>query len=274
MSVHKNLFLIPFLFAVVIASMFASATGSYAQQSSESIDARRGKISVIATGVFESDADQLEITATLSHSGKTIVEAGEKFKSSRSKLVDALNPMDFPDLAIVSLGKSLSPSAGNQMDMVAEMMVGGGEPDANAAFTFKESMTIVVPHESGDLAEVAEVIKRIEEQLVGCGATLGSPTSPYTVSFGMSSAVIASLADSQAAETAAWSDAIGKAKAKARTLAKLSDLTLGKIVSVRESDAASAGTLPDLYAGMMGEKTGGLGKVKTRCSLVVDFEAN
>lgn len=269
MFVRKNIFLSPVVLLALGAAVSLNASVASAQQPS---NLNRGTISVVATGVCESDADQLEITATLSQSGKTIVEAGEKFKSSRTKLANTLNTMDFPDLVIISSGKSLASAAGNQMDMVAEMM-GGGAPEADGGFTFKESMTIVVPHDSIDLSQVAELVKRIEEQLVSCGATLGSPTSPYTVSFGTTSSVVASLSDTSAAQTAAWSDAFSKAKAKAKTLAELSELKLGKIVSVREAEAAEV-TIPDLYSEMMGDKTGNLGKVQTRRSLIVEFEAN
>lgn len=235
-----------------------------------------GRISVTATGEAVAIPDQLEILATLSVKEKTPAEAGEVFAKKREQLSNALNPMDFPDLEIKSMGKKIA-NTQNENDMVVVFDPGGPAEPKEVSYTAKESLRIIVKQNGDDFAEGIELLTRVEEQVSSCGGTIGKPQVQYMPISNSDSLIFASLSDRSTATEQAWADAISKARAKAEKLAKLSGLKLGKIVSVTEASDATGDPFSQFYssmAGIDGGQNGSVGEIKIMASLIIEFAAN
>lgn len=227
-----------------------------------------GTITVVGVGKASAQSDQLVIQATLSKDGKTIAEAAKNFATSFKKLTNSLNPMDFAGIELKSLGKTIAEPNNSQMMGVVMPVLGADVEVPPTSYAVSESFEILLPNKPEQLAELADLVQRVEEKVVLSGGKLGRGSSSYNSGGSM---VWGTLADLSPTETEAWKDAIAKAKKKAAVLAELSGVKLGKIVSVRDSESGSANVLAAIYAENSGVQQ--LGDVKVSRSLTVEFEA-
>lgn len=192
-------------------------------------------ISVVGSSSINVPVDQVKIVVKLSQSDEKLDAAFEKFKAQKQQFVDKMNPMDFADVTVKYLGKSV----GNNQSTNAVAMMGfggGGQVEDAAPFGVSESVEISMEFNPDQFEPTMDKVCKIVEAMQDIDAEIGT-SNPAMAIYGIESSglLTGSIADPSVAEKEAFAEALQDARTKAEILAELAGLELGKVVGIAES---------------------------------------
>jgi uncharacterized protein YggE len=174
-------------------------------------------IMVVGQGSARMEPDVARVSVGVETSAETVDEAVAENTARMESIMDALAAAGIDDKDIQTTNYSI------QLDRYREPMPRAGEEEEQPPITYRVSNMVNVTVR--DLDSIGEVIDAVVE----AGAN-----SVWGVSFG--------LDDPSLAQAAARADAVADAEARAQSLADLSGVELGPVMSI--SEVISGGAVP------------------------------
>jgi uncharacterized protein YggE len=204
-------------------------------------------IVVHGTGSASTRPTQIEMSATLTGEAELAADARVKFRDAKKRAQAAIASLKEPELSMLPGGLSVGTGVGANAQMM--MMRGMAVPNTPQSVRLSEVSRIVLANtDKLEPDEMLDKLLKIIDVAKDAGLQIGpAPARNYyemqvraqegaegiaTVSF--------KLPDSTALREKAYKVAIEDAKSKAQSLAELSGVKLGRIVSVREDAAGAA----------------------------------
>jgi uncharacterized protein YggE len=201
------------------------------------------RVTVMATGRSSVAPDVAEVRATVTGNAPLAEDALKRFRENHRRALQALNALKLADLTIHEGGLSIQSTNPNAQNIM--QMMGQGNANQPTTVTVAEILTIRLAgidrqKEQDVIAKVVKIVDATKD----AGMTMGSgkPTSMVAIQLGSDGkAKLAMFRSTKAEEAraAATRDAMKAARQKAETLAALSNLTLGRVVSAREASLAT-----------------------------------
>ena len=206
----------------------------------------RNGISVKATGVVKLRADVLELEGRVSGNAELAGDAITKYRSNRVRSVEAIEALQIPGLKVKG-GRIEITSALDQAAQQAMMRGMAAQASANRPLNVAEPLSIRVDGiDKLTDEQIIETLVKILDAGKDAGITLGAKEgqpayNPYTGQFNNNGQALARfrLSDVEGARQKAFEDAMKNATRQGERLAKLANVTLGKVRSINESAAAT-----------------------------------
>jgi hypothetical protein len=201
-------------------------------------------ITVTAKGVAEAMPDVVELVATVEGNAELAGDALEKFRGNKRRLLESLDKLKLPELAVA--GSGLSINSGTPVSMMAVLQAGqSNEAKVADKVAFQEHVTITLSGISGMSAEdLLQALTRIVDVVKDAGAPIGgAPKGMLEMQLGGAKpAALATfkLGDPAALRGKAYQAALDEARATAGRLAEAARVELGEIVGIRESAVPAA----------------------------------
>jgi uncharacterized protein YggE len=216
-------------------------------QSTDQSAVKPSQITVVGTGSVLVTPDTVKITVGVSEQDTTVQAAQSKADATMAAIIDKLKAAGITDKDYRTAQFSVEPV----MDFNNPTK---GQPNGTLTGFRVVNMIEITLH---DTSQAASLI----DSLVTAGAN-----TIYGINF--------SVSNPEAIQQQAYEQAVQDAKARAEKLAALSNLTLGKIVSVSESGAGVPGPIYDKAIGMGGGGAIAPGQQSIQTALVVVYEAS
>lgn len=179
-------------------------------------------VTVVATGTVYSPPDRIEMAVTVNGSAELAGEAATKYRGQKERLNEALKTLGVEGLTTRNGKVNVGGQSKMQRNQYGQMVPSG----SGGSFNLTETVIIELPASENTLDTVTKIYD--------VGKDLGIAfVNPPT---GGGSLVGAKFLKSEEAEAAAYEDAMGKARKKAESLAKLSGRELGEVLSVSASN--------------------------------------
>ncbi len=204
-------------------------------------------IVVHGTGSATTRPSQIEMSATLMGEAELAADARVKFRDAKKRALAAIASLKEPELSMLPGGLSVGTGVGANAQMM--MMRGMAVPNVPQSVRLTEVSRIILANtDKLEPEEMLDKLLKIIDVAKDSGLQIGpAPARNYyemqvraqegqegiaTVSF--------KLPDSTALRAKAYKVAIEDAKSKAQSLADLSGVKLGRIISVHEDGAGAA----------------------------------
>lgn len=254
--------------------------------------AARADEGIVVQGAGQAKArpTQVEIQASISGEAEIASDATVKFRDARKRALAAIEALKNPDLKVESAGISVNqPMDANQQQMMMQGRSGGGAVKQKVQVA--ENSKIVLANVDKLTPEaLLEMVLKIVDTAKDAGFQIGpgAASNYYEIQARMGAAnsiVSFKIPDTAALRDQAYQAAIEDAKAKARKLADLAGVKLGRVISIQEAPAAKADSAMPNYIyymmGLMGGKGGSddkslvgstFGELTMNVNLTVQFE--
>lgn len=209
-------------------------------------------ITVTAKGVVEAMPDVVELVATVEGNAELAGDALEKFRSNKRRLLESLDKLKLPELAVA--GSGLSINSGTPISMMAVLQAGqANEAKVADKVAFQEHVTITLSGINGMSPEdLLQAVTRIVDAVKDAGAPIGgAPKGMLEMQLGGAKpATLAKfkLGNPEALREKAYQAAVDEARATAKRLAEAARVELGAIIGIRETAPPAA---PDDSGGMV-----------------------
>lgn len=198
-------------------------------------------ITVSASGEVKGKPTVVEIGATVSAEAELTADAIVKYKEAKKKGVDAINNLKMPNVSIESNGFTVNAA----MDQQQQMRIMQGMPGGTAAkqkVEVSEQMKLTIKDaDKIDPDKLMDTLLKVIDTGKDAGLVIGPPpaTNYYEMQIRMasgrgSSMVLFKLGDITQLKEQAYKEAMDSANAKAKRLAELAGVKLGRVVAVQE----------------------------------------
>ncbi len=244
-------------------------------------------IVVQGSGQASARPSVVELSGTVSGDAELAADAMVKFRDAKKKALAALTALKNPDLTVEPQGVTF----GTSLDPNAAMMAMRGMPSTNTNSGCRLSETCRILLNNADKLEpdaMFDKLLKVLDTAKDAGFQFGAPPASNYWEMQMQSqngttTVNFELPDSAALREKAYKSAIEDAKQKAKSLAELSGVKLGRIISVREGQLAggdNSQTIVNMY-GIVNSKSdksaqtlagATSGELTLRVNLIVQFE--
>ena len=240
-------------------------------------------ITVSGTGLVKSKPTTIEIGAVVAGEAELTNDALVKYRDSKKRAVAAVDGLKMKDLAMESTGVSINqaydPNA--QQMMMQGRATNIGKPKVQAS----ESMKIVLKGIDKMQTDVLlDTVMKVIDTGRDAGLQIGPPTPmnyyqmQQMMNNGQGMTMLEfKLADPSKAREEAYKIAMDDAKAKAKRLADLAGVKLGKIIAVQDSSSPTATTTMNPYGMQVPTESTELTSqmltdIPLRVTLMVQFE--
>jgi uncharacterized protein YggE len=219
-----------------------------APAAAQSTSSNPSQITVVGTGSVNAIPDTVKITVGVSDQESTVAAAQSKVDSGVAAITAKLKEAGISDKDYRTVQYTIDP--------VMDYNNNGVKGPSNGSLT-GFNVTNMIEITLHDTSKAAPLL----DSLVSAGAN-----SAYGVYF--------TVSNPSTYEQQAYAQAMQDANSRAQTLAALSNLTLGKIVSVSENGASMPIPLAGKAAGMGGGAVLNPGQQMVQTTLVVTYEAS
>lgn len=198
-------------------------------------------ITVSASGEVKSKPTVVEIGATVTADAELTADAIVKYKEAKKKGIDAITNLKLPNVAIESNGFTVNAAMDQQQQMrVMQGMPGGTAPKQKVEVSEQMKLTIK-DADKIDSEKLMDTMLKVIDTGKDAGLVIGPPpaTNYYEMQIRMASGKGSNLAlfklgDITQLKEQAYKQAMDSASAKAKRLADLAGVKLGRVLSVAE----------------------------------------
>jgi uncharacterized protein YggE len=234
-------------------------------------------ITVSGEGTAKGAPTVVEISAVVSGEGELAADANVKYLDARKKGLAALDGLKLPDLSVESDG----PAVTQAIDPATQQMImNGQQTDANKTARVQVSESLRLVLKNADKLPPDKMLDSVLKIIDACrdaGIQIGGSSEDnmmrlrrgLPVEGGM---VTFKLADKSDLEQQARQKAVADAKAKAKRLADLTGVQLGRVLSVDEEENAPVQNPGNIYEelGVSGEASAT--EIEANVHVTVKFE--
>jgi len=246
-------------------------------------------ITVAGSGEAKAKPTVVEINATVSGEAELAADAVVKYRDAKKKGIKAIEALKVPGLSIESNGFSVGEAA--DAAAAAAAMQGRGAAGGKQKVQVSEQLKLTLKDaDKLDKDALMDTVLKVLDAGRDAGLTIGPPSAgglAQMIQMQMGGAQQASLvafrlADPEAVREKAYQQAMEDAKSKAKRLADLAGVKLGRILSVQEGAAPKGQNennyftmIMAMYGASSGEQdpmTTKLSEVPYKVALTVQFE--
>ncbi|MEM7394999.1 MAG: SIMPL domain-containing protein [Verrucomicrobiota bacterium] len=195
-------------------------------------------VTTVGKGRATATITTAEITGLIESQAELAGDAMVKFKGAKRRALDAVKNLEIENLSVKEGGISVAQSGGNEQMMMQRMMGGAGGAAPKPQVQVAEKVTLVVTgiDKMDDVTRV-NTLARIIDAGTDAGLLFGSSGSKSIMEMQMGmnkppNIITYVSPDADAVTLKATELAVAEARKKANEMAKLSGVTLGKVVSV------------------------------------------
>jgi uncharacterized protein YggE len=252
---------------------------------SPSLRAEETGIMVSGAGQAKAKPSVIELNATVTGEAELANDAIVKYRDAKKRAIKALEGLKIEALSIESQGYSVNQAmdANQQMMMMRGMGGAPGKPKVQVM----EQIRLVMKVEKLKEESLMDTVLKVVDTGRDAGLIVGAPPPQnyYQMQMqaqnGQATGLVAfKIPDTAALREQAYKQAMDDAKAKAKRLADLAGVKLGRILSVQDGGLARGGTTNVYYNAygqpMRNDETeltsGSFGDITMKVSLTVQFE--
>jgi uncharacterized protein YggE len=199
-------------------------------------------ITVSASGEVKSKPTVVEIGATVSADAELTADAIVKYREAKKKGVDAINNLKMPNVTIESNGYTVNAAVDQQQQMRMMQGMGGGGTASKQKVEVSEQMKLTIKDaDKLEPEKLMDTLLKVIDTGKDAGLVIGPPpaTNYYEMQIRAASGkgasmVLFKLGDINALKEQAYKVAMDSANAKAKRLAELAGVKLGRVLAVQE----------------------------------------
>lgn len=204
-------------------------------------------ITVSASGEVKGKPTVVEIGATVSGEAELTADALMKYREARKKGIDAINNLKLPNVSVESSGYAVNSAVDPQQQM--RMMQGmGGRNQLKQKIQVSERMKLTIKDaDKMEPEKLMDTILKVIDAGKDAGLIMGPPpaTNYYEMQIRMASGsgnsmVLFKLGNITKLKEEAYKDAMDSANTKAKRLAELAGVKLGRVLSVQEGQPSES----------------------------------
>lgn len=261
-----------------VAAVLLASTAAWAAERS---------VTVVGSGEAGARPTRAEVLAKVTGEGPLAADAAVKYRDAQRQAEDVIEKLGVEGLSLEPQGVTVRPP-GVANPMAAMMGMGNEEGDGSNFAVAKDLKVVLDGVDKLDEAALVETLVKVLDAMKDAGLTIGAAAPSNILEAQMAAmrggggdAVTFRLADAEAVREKAYEAALADAGRKAERLARLSNMTLGPVISITEGaapagDEAEGNPYMAMIFGMAGggeRLTGGsTAEIPVRVSLTVQFE--
>ncbi len=202
-------------------------------------------ITVSASGEVKGRPTVVEIGATVSGEAELTADAIMKYREARKKGIDAINKLKLPNVSVESSGYAVNSAVDPQQQMRMMQGMGGGNQLKQKVQVTEQMKLTIKDADKMEPEKLMDTILKVIDAGKDAGLVMGPPpaTNYYEMQIRMASGngnsmVLFKLGDITKLKEEAYKDAMDSAKAK--RLAELAGVKLGRVLSVQEGQPSDS----------------------------------
>jgi uncharacterized protein YggE len=198
-------------------------------------------ITVSASGEVKAKPTVVEIGATVSADAELTADAIVKYREAKKKGVDAITNLKMPNVTMESNGYTVNAAVDQQQQMRMMQGMGGGTATKQKVEVSEQMKLTIKDADKLEPEKLMDTLLKVIDTGKDAGLVIGPPpaTNYYEMQIRAASGkgasmVLFKLGDINALKEQAYKIAMDSASAKAKRLAELAGVKLGRVVSVQE----------------------------------------